>query len=83
MVPAVKFPLPFLATIVFTVLISVAVVAPLDTLPGVLIVASFVSAMAAEAEIFAVINCPGCDHGHSGGATGSRKVAGKLYPSFC
>ena len=50
-VPAAKLPLPSLATIVETVFTFVAVVAELLTLPPVLIVASFVSTIAAEALI--------------------------------
>jgi len=46
-VPALKFPLPSLATIAFAVFESVAVVAELETFPEVEIVSSFVSAIAA------------------------------------
>jgi hypothetical protein len=48
-VPALKLPDASLATIALAVLVFVAVVAELDTFPAVAIVASFVSAIAAEA----------------------------------
>ena len=49
-IPAAKSPLPFLKTIVLGVLTAVAVVALLETLPTVVIVASFVSTIAAVAD---------------------------------
>ena len=49
MVPAVKSPLISRATMADAVLASVAVVAELSTFPAVVIVANFVSAIAAEA----------------------------------
>ena len=58
MAPALKLPEPSLKTIVLTVLVSVAVVAELDTFPAVAIVANFVSAIAALAEISAFAISP-------------------------
>ena len=52
-VPALKLPLASRDTIAETVLSFVAVVALLDTLPDVLIVASLVSTIAADVEISA------------------------------
>ena len=53
MVPALKLPLASLATIALAVFASVAVVALLDTLPAVDIVANLLSAIAALDDISA------------------------------
>jgi len=54
-VPAVKFPLASLATMAFAVFADVADVAVLATFPGVVIVASFVSEIAAPVAMSAFV----------------------------
>jgi hypothetical protein len=53
-VPAEKFPEPSRKTIVLAVLVDTAVVAAFETFPALTIVASFVSAIAAEGETSAL-----------------------------